>query len=141
MANDSTMSGGPAVLSMNMNQRLLIRGLWEEVRDADHGVVSVSLLADLDLASEAVARRRFARLCRDETLRCLLLRAGPERFIDLRGLDVLMKASTRMRERGRSLIVVEPPASLRLMVEALRLGARLRLAATVEQAMGLADAA
>ncbi|WP_203923494.1 STAS domain-containing protein [Rugosimonospora africana] len=124
-----------------MNQWLLVGGLWEETRDADDGVMCVRLLADLDLATEGAARMRLARLCRDEAVRCLLVMAGPDRFVGLRGLDVLIDASARMRRRGRSLVVVDPPVSLRLMTEALRLGGQLRVIATVRQAMSLADVA
>lgn len=120
-----------------MSINLLSRpsGLWEEeARGIRDGVLCLRLRKDLDLSTEAPARMRLARVCLDDAVRSLALRAGVDRFIDVRGLAVLLEASARMRRGDRCLIVVEPPASLRLMVEALRLSGQLPLAATLAEA-------
>jgi anti-anti-sigma regulatory factor len=85
-------------------------------------------LADLDLATETGARAELEEACEARgTYRWVVVHGEPEWFVDVRGLAVLLDGAAQADRRGRELVVVAPPSSLRQSVGALGLGDRLRL--------------
>jgi anti-anti-sigma factor len=64
----------------------------------------------------------------------VLLHLGSERFVDLRGLRLLVDSARRVRSRGADLVVVAPPHSLRRLVQLSRVDAELPLVSTARQA-------
>jgi hypothetical protein len=101
----------------------------QAVIDPGTGWLFTSLLGDLEWFQECQAREELVDLCRapgDHSGITVLV--GLDRFIDLRGLRLLLEASTLAAEHGRRFEVVRPPRSLRRMVGVLGLADRLRLA-------------
>lgn len=91
---------------------------------------------DLDLATEPPARAELvALLAHDTAPRTVLVHLGEERFVDVRGLRLLVDAARRARSRGGDLAVVAPPHCLRRLVTLLGLGDELFLAPGAPQAL------
>jgi anti-anti-sigma factor len=91
--------------------------------------------ADLDMATVASARRELAALVAPgRNPGNVLVYLGPERFVDLRGLRLLVQTAQRVRARGGDLAVVAPPRCLQRLVRLGRVDAELPLVATARQA-------
>jgi anti-anti-sigma factor len=90
---------------------------------------------DLDLATVPAARAKLDELFADATTpRFVLVYVGGERFVDVRGLRLLVETARRARRCGGDLAVVAPPRCLRLMVARFGLGDELFLAPDVRHA-------
>ena len=90
---------------------------------------------DLDLATVDAAGAELAALLIDTALpRFVLLYLGAERFVDVRGLRLIVRTARRARSLGGDLAVVAPPPSLRWMVDRFDLGGELHLARDARQA-------
>ena len=86
------------------------------------GVTWAWAQSDLDMASESTARAELAEvLDRDGAVAVLLVYLGPECFVDVRGLRLLLDASERLRKRNGQMLVVAPPLCLRRMIDLLGL--------------------
>jgi anti-anti-sigma factor len=91
---------------------------------------------DLDLATVSAARAELAALfAGDTTPRYVLLYLGVERFVDVRGLRLLVEAARWARHGGGDLAVVAPPRCLRRMVARLDLRDDLFLATDARHAL------
>jgi len=96
---------------------------------------------DLDLATELAARRALtALLARGTAPRSVLVYVGEERFVDVRGLRLLVDAARWARRGGGDLAVVAPPHCLRWMIRALDLADQLVLAPDARWALRWARA-
>lgn len=105
------------------------------------GPTWVSIQDDLDLATEPAARAELAALLAHDTApRSVLVHLGEERFVDVRGLRLLLDAARRARSCGGDLAVVAPPHCLRWMVTRLDLVDELFLADDPRQALRWARA-
>ena len=90
---------------------------------------------DLDLATVASARRELATvLPPGHNPGNVLVYLGHERFVDLRGLRLLVDTTRRVRSRDGALAVVAPPPSLRRLVRLSQVDTELLLIATARQA-------
>jgi anti-anti-sigma regulatory factor len=77
--------------------------------------VALVALVDLDIATERRARTELAVACAGAgTHQRVLVQIGAGCFVDVRGLAVLIDAARAATRRGRRLLIVDPPASLRL---------------------------
>ena len=84
---------------------------------------------DLDLATVPAARTELAGLLSGATEPpVVLVYLGAERFVDVRGLRLLVTVARQARCRGGDLAVVAPPHCLRWMVDRFGLGDELFLA-------------
>src|SRR4051794_40046491 len=84
---------------------------------------------DLDLATVGAAGVELAALLTDAAPpRFVLLYLGADRFVDVRGLRLIVRTARRARSLGGDLAVVAPPPSLRWMVDRFDLGDELHLA-------------
>jgi anti-anti-sigma factor len=91
--------------------------------------------ADLDIATVGRARRELSALVAPgRNPGTVLVYLGPDRFVDLRGLRLLVDTARRVRAGGGDLAVVAPPRCLRRLVQLVRLDAELPLVATARQA-------
>ena len=97
------------------------------------GVTWLWARTDLDSATTARARRELSALVR-RSPGSVLLYLGLERFVDLRGLRLLVATARRIRLRGGDLAVVAPPRCLRRLVQLCRVEAELPLVSTARQA-------
>ena len=100
------------------------------------GVTWVWARRDLEMATVAAARREVSALL--EPMRDpgkVLVYLGPERFVDLRGLRLLVGVAARVRSRGGALAVVAPPRCVRRMVQLGQLDAELPLFTTARRAV------
>lgn len=83
---------------------------------------------DLELATLRAARAELdALLSADEPPRFVLVYLGAERFVDVRGMRLLVDAARHARRRGSDLAVVAAPRCLRWMVARLGGGDELVL--------------
>jgi hypothetical protein len=90
---------------------------------------------DLDLATVAAADAELGALLDGPAPpRFVLLYLGAERFVDVRGLRLILRAARRARSLGGDLAVVAPPHCLRWMVDRFDLGRELHLARDARQA-------
>jgi len=90
---------------------------------------------DLDLATVPAARAELAGLLSGATEPpVVLVYLGAERFVDVRGLRLIVRTARRARGLGGDLAVVAPPPSLRWMVDRFDLGGELHLAGDARQA-------
>lgn len=104
-------------------------------RPTPHGVTWAWVQEDLDLATVPTAEKELDAFLTDaETPGFLLVYVGAERFVDLRGLRLLVRVATQLRSRGGELGVVAPPQSLRLLVEVVGPRDQLRLLSTARHA-------
>lgn len=95
---------------------------------APDGSIRLVPLADLDVSTEAEARAELALACEAPGAHHWVVVDGvPEWFVDVRGLAVLLDSAELAIKRGRELVVVAPPASLRQSVAALEVTSKLRL--------------
>jgi anti-anti-sigma factor len=113
-----------------------VSAVFEQVgRPTAGGVTWLWAQTDLDLVTVASGRRELSALVapgRDPG--SVLVYLGPERFVDLRGLRLLVDTARRVRSQGGALAVVAPPPSLRRLVQLGRVEADLLLIATARQA-------
>ena len=100
------------------------------------GMVWVHVREDLDLATVDGARAGLAAVL-DGTPApgCVAVHVGVDRFVDLRGMRMLLQAVERARRRGGELVVVAPSTSVRLLAELLRCQDALPMAPTAEDAV------
>jgi anti-anti-sigma factor len=112
------------------------RALFDQVgRPAAGGATWLWARADLDIATVARARRELSTLVAPgRNPGNVLVYLGPDRFVDLRGLRLLVDTARRVRARGGDLAVVAPPRCLRRLVQLVRLDAELRLVVNTRQA-------
>jgi hypothetical protein len=91
---------------------------------------------DLDGMSVGRARGQLAALLASEPepLR-LLLYLGADRFVDLRGLRLLLDLDAQVRRRGGALAVVAPPRCLTEMTSLLALEERVPMVGSVRRAL------
>jgi anti-anti-sigma factor len=110
--------------------------VFEQVgRPAAGGLTWLWSQSDLDLATVPSARRELSALLPPGyNPGTVLVYLGPERFVDLRGLRLLVDTARRVRSRGGALAVVAPPPSLRRLVQLSRSDTELPLIATARQA-------
>jgi anti-anti-sigma factor len=110
--------------------------VFEQVgRPTAGGVTWLWAQADLDLATVASARRELSALVAPgRSPGNVLVYLGPDRFVDLRGLRLLVDAAHRVRAQDGALAVVAPPPSLRRLVQLGRVDTELPLIATARQA-------
>lgn len=80
--------------------------------------VALRVTADLDAGHEHLARRQLTAWCRAVAPRAVTVRIGPDRFVDVRGLSVLLDAVAAAPGR---LLVEEAPRSLLRMLDVLGL--------------------
>ncbi len=99
------------------------------------GVIWLWARADLDLATLAGARRELSALIAGGNPGTVLVYLGSERFVDLRGLQLLVDTARGIRSRGGALAVVAPPRSLRRLVQLGLLGSELPLVPTAREAV------
>lgn len=105
-------------------------------RPTASGVTWVWARASLDRASEARARADLGGLLGGVGVPLVVLvYLGAERFVDVRGLRLLLELAGEVRDAGGSLAVVAPPRSLRTMLRVLDLGDQLPLVATTQEAV------
>jgi anti-anti-sigma factor len=100
------------------------------------GITWVWARQDLDMATVVVARRELSVLL--EPIRdpgTVLVYLGLERFVDLRGLRLLVRTAARVRSRGGELAVVAPPRCVRRMVQLGLPDAELPLITTARRAV------
>jgi anti-anti-sigma factor len=105
-------------------------------RSSPEGLTWAWARQDLDLATVPAAQAELTDLLSHAAnpggvLVCL----GTGRFVDIRGLRLLLDVAGLVRSRGGRLVVVAPPICLRRMVAILGLEARLPLATTAQQAV------
>jgi len=82
------------------------------VRPSPGGVTWAWARSDLDAATVVHARRELSALLdRPGDPGTLLVYLGLERFVDLRGMRLLVGTAARARARGGALAVVAPPAA------------------------------
>jgi anti-anti-sigma regulatory factor len=92
-------------------------------------------MCSLDAYSEAAARSELLSLCGPEgSARSILLHLGPQVFVGLRGLDVLLQAAAWARKGGRALLIIEPPECLTRLLDLLGMNDRLCLVSSTGQA-------
>ena len=100
-------------------------------RSNSHGLMWAWLRSDLDLASAQGARAELTGLLDGgEPPDFVLVYVGADRFVDLRGLRVLVEVAVSMRDSGGELVLVAPPHSLRTIVQLTGVGAMLPMVAT-----------
>jgi|1186.fasta_scaffold1110031_1 anti-anti-sigma factor len=105
-------------------------------RPMDNGVTWVWTQNDLDMATEARARADLGALfVGADVPRFVLVYLGTERFVDVRGLRLLIETAGQVRCGGGDLVVVAPPWCLERMIEVLDVGDRLPIVATAQQAV------
>jgi anti-anti-sigma factor len=113
------------------------RSVFEVVgRPTANGVTWVWARTDLDMATEARGRADLEHLfVGADPPRFVLVYLGAERFVDVRGLRLLLTTAAQVRRGGGVLTVVAPPFCLRRMVEVLDLGDRLPLVTSAQHAV------
>jgi ABC-type transporter Mla MlaB component len=84
-------------------------------------------VAGLEFGTEAAARADLARAVATSTTPWVIVELGRRRYVDVRGLAVLLETAELLDREGRRLAVVAPPASLRLMSPVLDPKGRVRL--------------
>jgi anti-anti-sigma factor len=95
------------------------------------GLVWAWLRCDLDVATASGARVELTGLVGGlDGPEVVLVYLGFERFVDLRGLRVLVEVAVSLQDRGGEMVLVAPPRCLRTIVELTGVGAGLTLAAT-----------
>lgn len=93
----------------------------EPLVDPITGTLVTGARVDLEWFNLSVAAAELRTLCLTEPwVPRVVVRLGEERFVDLRGLRVLVEASLDAQAWGRRLLVVAPPGSLLRMIRLLR---------------------
>ena len=91
---------------------------------------------DLDLATVPVARSELFALIAEGTMpRFVLVYLGVDRFVDVRGVRLLVDAARQARGRGGDLAVVAPPHCVLWMVRRFGLVDELQLATGARTAL------
>lgn len=104
-------------------------------RPALGGTTWLWVRTDLDVTTAARARRELSAIVRPgRNPGSVLVYLGPECFVDVRGLRLLIETAERVRSCGGALAVVAPPRCLERLVQLSQLGAQLPLVATARQA-------
>jgi|SRR5690242_2862385 len=113
-----------------------VGAVFEQVgRTAPGTVTWLWVRADLESATVAAARRELWLLVGPgRNPGNVLVYLGPERFVDLRGLRLLVDTARRARSRGGALAVVSPPRCLQRMVRLDGIDAELPLLSSARQA-------
>lgn len=89
-------------------------------RPPHSGITWVWTCADLDMASVPDGTAQLSRFLDQVTdLGYLLVYVGADRFVDLRGLRLLLTVTAQVRGLGGEAAVVAPPASLRRMIRVI----------------------
>jgi anti-anti-sigma regulatory factor len=115
-------------------QRVFTAPLPSPEGQAPDGSIRLVPLADLDVSTEADARAELAEACEAPgSYHWVVVDGVPEWFVDVRGLAVLLDSAAHAAARGRELVVVAPPKSLRQSVAALAVGDRLRLVESLSE--------
>jgi anti-anti-sigma factor len=105
-------------------------------RPTANGVTWVWAQNDLDMATEVRARADLgALLVGDTAPRFVLVYLGAERFVDVRGLRLLLETAGQVRHRGGHLTVVAPPVCLQRMIQVLDVGDQLPVVTTAWHAV------
>src|SRR4051794_15094387 len=104
-------------------------------RPTANGVTWVWAQDDLDMATEARARADLEVLFVGGAAPFVLVYLGAERFVDVRGLRLLLETAGQVRRGGGDLMVVAPPRCLRRMIGVLDVGDRLPVVTTTRQAV------
>ena len=90
---------------------------------------------DLDLATVDSARLELASVLDRTPSSLLAVFLGAARFVDLRGVLMLVQATRRARTRGGGLVVVAPSPTVRRLVDHLGCHTELPMTATACGAM------
>jgi anti-anti-sigma factor len=110
-------------------------------RPTANGVTWVWARSDLDMLTEARARADLGALfVGDSAPRFVLVYLGTERFVDVRGLRLLIETAGQVRCEGGDLVVVAPPWCVERMIGVLNVGDQLPVVATARQAVRRARA-
>jgi ABC-type transporter Mla MlaB component len=96
--------------------------------------------AGIEFGTEAAARAELARAAVTSATPWVFIELGRRRYVDVRGLAVLLEVAEMLDRDGRRLAVIEPPASLRLMSTVLDPKGRIRLVDSVADADALLQA-
>jgi anti-anti-sigma factor len=100
------------------------------------------LRRDLDLATVESARSELASVLDGPPApRRVAVYLGAERFVDLRGVLMLVQTAGRARTRGGALVVVAPSPTVRRIVDHVGCRAELPMTATASGAMRWSDGA
>jgi anti-anti-sigma factor len=95
------------------------------------GLVWAWLRCDLDVATASGARVELTGLLGGlDGPDVVVVYIGFERFVDLRGVRVLVEVAMSLRDRGGEMVLVAPPRCLQMIVELTGVGSELTLAAT-----------
>jgi anti-anti-sigma factor len=89
-------------------------------RPVPTGPVLLQARHDLDLTTVPAAQAELAALLAERPTPWVLLHLGDKRFVDMRGMRLLLATVRQVRRRGGELTVVAAPQCLRSM--ATRLG-------------------
>ena len=100
----------------------------------EDGVVCVRALVDLDLLTAADARDQLGSICSNGSLGGLVVEIGPECFVDVRGLRVLLESNAQLRARGGVLALASTSRALTRLVRVLELDGELPCTRTVQDA-------
>jgi len=117
--------------------RQVDRCVGETVTDPHRvGVARVRILGDLDLQSVSATRDRLMAMCTTGPVEAgLVVELGPDSFVDVRGLRMLIELSGLLQARGDALVVVSTSHSLTRAVQVLQLDGVLRVVPTMEEAL------
>src|SRR4051794_38094779 len=89
----------------------------DSLRSHDGGTW-LRVTGDIDLATENEARAEVSALC-EAGPPAVVLHSPDNAYVDVRGLAALVDAGRMLRARGGVLVVVNPPYSLRRMLQIL----------------------
>jgi anti-sigma B factor antagonist len=92
----------------------------------DQATATVRLRGDVDLATAPALQHRLEALLGDG-VRTLVVDMGGVPFCDMPGLNALLSVQARLAGNGGHLVLLAACRPLRIMVDALGLGARLCL--------------
>ena len=91
------------------------------------GPVLLQARHDLDLTTVPAARAELTALLADRHAPWVVVHLGVDRFVDMRGMRLLVATGRQVRRRGGELIVVAAPRCLRSMLARLGLDDELVL--------------
>ncbi len=81
------------------------------------------------------AHDQLLALCGDDpTGCCLVVEVGPDCFVDVRGLGVLLELSQLLQQRGGRMVLVSPSRGLARILQILQLDGELPFVRTTEDA-------
>jgi len=116
-----------------------VLGTQRQVFDIEHrprsrGEKWLWATEDLDMATVGPARVELAELFTvGPPPRHVLVYVGPDRFVDLQGLQLLLDLAGQVRRRGGDLAVAAAPHCLEKMVKIFELGEQLPIVATTRR--------